>query len=140
VHYCQGLAFSPNDLLYGVVPHDGDLDTYDFFKIDIENAVTHLIGTYEGHLNQSLVFTPDGRLFGLGVDGEYSIYRSSYFAEMDPTTGAIIGQVFSFPGDYTGLALVPEPATLALMGLGGIFITTSRHRRKKIRSKEGFSH
>jgi hypothetical protein len=122
VHYAQGLAFSPDGELYGVVPHDG-AGGYDLFTIDLDDGETHLLGSHPdgAELGQSLVFTRDGRLYGLGenISPEGWI---SYFAQMDPRNGNTIGPVFTFPGDYRGLELVPEPATLVLLGLGSLVV------------------
>jgi hypothetical protein len=129
----QGLAFSPDGVLYGVVPHDGTPRTYDLFTIDLDDGETHLIGSHHDavDLSQSLAFTPDGHLYGLGKmlgpSGETMI---SLFARLDPHTGDIIGPVLTFPGDYRGLELVPEPATLLLLGLGSL-VLLSRPRQNR---------
>ena len=109
-----GLAFSPDGVLYGVVPHDQSAGNYDIFTINVQTAETHLLGTYYGPtLSQSLVFTPEGRLFALGQYSDYGV-TTTEVAELNPVDGAVIGPVLSFPGDYRGIELVPEPTALAL--------------------------
>ncbi len=122
VNEIQGLVFSPEGVLYGVVPHDHTGGTYDLVTIDLDDAETHLIRSHIGvDLSQSLAFTPDGRLYGLGeTDGLDGVISS--FARLDPHTGEIIGPVFTFAGDYRGLELVPEPATVLLLGFGGVML------------------
>ena len=126
VDQCQGLAFSPGGELYGVVPHDPmNSDIYDFFKIDLDNAETQLIGSHSGHLHQSISFTSDGRLYGLGQFGPLGAHTSE-FAELNPGDGSVIGQVITFEGDYRGLEVVPEPGTLCILALGGLLLLRKR--------------
>ena len=126
----EGLAFSPDGELYGVLPRNSTEGTYDLFTIDLDDAKTHLISSQVGvDLSQSLVFTPDGRLYALGKTNGPGGPMSS-FARLDPSSGDIIGPVLTFPGDYRGLELVPEPATLLLLGLGSV-VLLSRPRQSR---------
>jgi hypothetical protein len=103
----QGLAFSPGGQLYAITPvssTEGSL-----FTIDLDDAEMHLVGGLHG-LHQSIAFMPGGRLFAVSENG---------FGELDPGTGQVIGTVYAVSGDYRGLELVPEPATLGLLALTG---------------------
>jgi len=132
VDEAQGLAFSPNGILYAIAPHGQTEGTYDLFTIDLDDAETHLIGSHdEADLDQSLVFTPDGRLYALGQRDTDDGTISS-FARLDPRTGDIIGPVLTFPGDYRGLELVPEPATLLLLGLGSLALLSRPRQRRRV--------
>jgi hypothetical protein len=132
VDEAQGLAFSPDGKLYGVLPHDATAGTYDLFTIDLDDAETHLIGSHNNaDLSQSLVFTRDGRLYALGQEQKPDETWVSFFARIDPHDGSTIGPVFSFPGDYRGVELVPEPATLLLLGLGGLAALSWRRQSRK---------
>jgi WD40 repeat protein len=126
VNEVQGLAFSPKGKLYGVAPTAQEDGTYDLFTIDLDDGQTHLLGSHkDASLDQSLVFTPDGRLFALGQRDTDDGTISS-FARLDPRNGSSIGPVFTFAGDYRGLELVPEPATLLLLGLGALVALSCR--------------
>jgi hypothetical protein len=118
VDECQGLAFSPGGQLYGIVPHGHTEGTYDLFTIDLDDAETHLVGSYAtANVNQSIAFTPDGSLYAVG---------ESQFAQLNPADGSIVGPVFGLSGDYRGLAIVPEPGTILLVGLGGLAVLRKR--------------
>lgn len=117
---CQGLAFSPGGQLYGIAPHAHTYGTYDLFTIDLDDVETHLVGSYvTANINQSIAFTSDGSLYALG---------GSQFAQLDPISGSVIGPVFGLSGDYRGLAVVPEPGTVLLVGLGGLGLLKKRKR------------
>jgi hypothetical protein len=130
----QGLAFSPDGKLYGVAPHSSPAGTYyDLFTIDLDDAETHLIGSHDdANLSQSLAFTRDGRLFALGEEQKAEKEWVSFFAQVDPRDGRTIGPVVSFPGDYRGVELVPEPATLLLLGLGGLAALSWRRQDRRV--------
>jgi len=119
--HSQGLAFSPGGVLYGVSPHSITGGDYDLFTIDLNDAEMHLIGTHTGDIGQSIAFTPTGDLYAIG-----GAPGGSQFARLNPATGAVIGTVYTFPGDYRGLALIPEPATVWLLTLGGLAILRRR--------------
>ncbi|KPL11270.1 hypothetical protein AMJ85_03985 [candidate division BRC1 bacterium SM23_51] len=100
----QGLAFSPGGELYAIAPDPFPPPyAYSLFTVNTNNAEMHLIGRFEGNrLAQSIAFTPGGYLYALGHQ----------FAQLDPSTGAIIGPVFDLSGDYRGLesAVLPSGA------------------------------
>ena len=114
----QGIAFAPDGTLYGVSPNAHIIGTYTLSTIDLDDAEMHVVGTYTtANVNQSITFTPDGHLYALG---------ESEFAELDPTNGAIISPILALRGDYRGLAVVPEPATLGLLMVGGLALLRRR--------------
>ena len=101
----QGLAFSPDGILYGIGSNEGMGGTYNLYTIDLDDFETHFVGSFPTSgmypdFDRSIAFTPDGRLFAIG-DG--------VFAELDPADGTIIGDVLTVDGDFRGLALVSMP-------------------------------
>ena len=114
----QGLAFSPDGVLYTVRPN---ADNYDLFTIDLDDAEMHLVGSHVGAMHQGLAFAPDGSLYALG----YSV-----FGQLNPGSGAIIGDTITLSGDYRGMAYVPEPGTLLLLSLSGLALLQRRQPRR----------
>jgi WD40 repeat protein len=115
----QGLDFSPNGVLYAIKPNVLP-GTYELLTIDLDDAEMHSLGSYSNtaDINQSIAFTSDGSLYALGAD---------VFAQIDPINGAIIGTPIELSGEYRGLAFVPEPGTVLLLGLGGLILKRKRH-------------
>ena len=109
VNVCQGLAFSPDGVLYGITPSK-------LIIIDLNTLKTTLIGYVDG-IGQSIVFTEDGSLFVVGEDA---------FAQLDPIDGSIIGEPITLSGDFRGLELIPEPATVCFLGFGFYYIAGKR--------------
>jgi WD40 repeat protein len=119
----QGLAFSPNGKLYGITPADPSKGGYALFTIDLDDAEVHIVNqSFTANVNQAITFTLDGSLYALGT---------TQFAQLDQTTGTVMGSVLTFSGDYRGLAIVPEPSTLILLAMSAIGLFTFALRRRK---------
>jgi len=117
VYRCSGLAFSPDGVLYGITS-SGSYDSYKLVTIDLSTLKTSLIGSFSNTagIAGSIVFTEDGSLYAVGRD----------FAQLDPADGSIIGDVIEISGIYSGLELIPEPATVFFLGFGFYYIAGKR--------------
>ena len=113
----QGIAFSPDGQLYMIRPN---VDDCDLFTVNPDNAELHFIGSHTGLSHQGITFAPDGSLYAVGY---------SEFVQLDPDTGAVLGDVAGLTGDYRGVAFIPEPATVALFSL----ISLGMLRRRVLR-------
>jgi hypothetical protein len=111
----DGLDFSPDGTLYGTV--GGKL-----YTIDLDDAEMHLVGNGEQFLQSSfsLAFTPEGLLYATGYDfgSSYPDYKYA-FVQVNPLTGARIGEPIVLSGADRGLALVPESANTAPVSIAG---------------------
>ena len=118
---CNGLAFSPDGVLYGIASSSSS-GIYKLVTIDLDTLTSSLVGYVEG-IGASIVFTEDGSLFAVG---------GSNLAQLDPTDGSIIGDVIELSGSYSGLELIPEPATVCFLGLGFYYIAGKRKSTEKM--------
>jgi WD40 repeat protein len=109
----QGLAFSPNGHLYGISPYSSVISPgYALYTIDVVSARMQRVASFQGtDLSQGIAFTPSGELYGVGKN----------FARLDPATGAVIGEVYTLPYQYRAIEVVPEPASLLLLAVAGLF-------------------
>ena len=109
----QGLAFSPDGVLYAIHPHRVEPYSYDLFTVDLDDAEMHVVGSYPAvtaGVSQSITFTQDGRLWAIGAN---------VFAQLDPADGSIIGTPIQLEGEYRGLAslwVAPNEAPVADAG------------------------
>jgi hypothetical protein len=112
----DGLDFNGSDVLYGL-----SQITYNMYTINQTTGATTYIGDTgfgAGGLG-GITFTTDGTLYGVLHDSLYTI---------NPETGAasLVG-----PIGYNGVsgltAVIPEPATLVILGLGSLSLI----RRKR---------
>ena len=98
----QGLDFSPGGELYAITPYQQGRGSHQLMRLDITSGELHEIGhvVLGSHPNQSIAFTPDGRLFAVG---------DPFFAELNPEDATIISEL-PLNGDYRGLALAQGPS------------------------------
>jgi DNA-binding beta-propeller fold protein YncE len=117
----SGMAFDPfSGRLYGAVAGD----TYAWgalIEIDPTTGAGSLIGEYTPHIDALSFHPTTGDLYGLdGRNGKlYTIDIDT--AELTELAGLPLGRPF-------GLEFVPEPATVLMLGIGGLALI--RRRRK----------
>ena len=113
----DGLDFNGSDVLYGL-----SQITYNMYTINQTTGATTYIGDTgfgAGGLG-GITFTTDGTLYGVLHDSLYTI---------NPETGAasLVG-----PIGYNGVsgltAVIPEPATLVILGLGSLSLIRRKRR------------
>jgi hypothetical protein len=76
--------------------------------------------------DETIAFAPDGTLYGLGTPvSDYDLNLIS----LNPLSGTFIGSTGY--ANLWGSAIIPEPATICLLGLGGLLLARNRRFNKK---------
>jgi len=90
------------------------------FEVDLSNGITTSIGHLPGAFG-AFDFGPDGTLYAM----ESYTVTSGHLYSIDINTLSRSGYFGEFLYE-NGLAIVPEPATLSLLALGGLFLRKRR--------------
>jgi len=124
----DGLAWSPAGALYGLYNENPTSNfaapIYHLVSIDLNTGTSSFIGNIaDGQRFRSLRFGDDGSPYTVDFNSG-SVYR------IDLTTGVgspVFNAGFDASG-ITGLAIVPEPASILLLAIGGALLARSRRR------------
>lgn len=118
----DGLAFNGNTL-YALAQNDGNLYTVNQTTASL--TPVGALGFEKNNPFAAITFAPDGTLYGAIEDRLYTI--STITGAATPADLNVLDFGFS---SVSGLAVVPEPGTVALFGLGGlIFLATLRGKK-----------
>lgn len=118
--YVDGLAINNDGVAYA---SDFRL-TDSLYTVNLATGALTLVGPFgigDVTFDSGLGFDPAGNLWGLTENGDiYSINTATGAATYQATLNA--ADVIGLEGDFEGLAVIPEPASLALLALAGLAI------------------
>jgi hypothetical protein len=117
-----GLAFAPNGTLY--LKPGGSL-----YTLDPTTGVSTFVTSLSTNPQNLLAFDSTGTMFsGIRNSGTFTLVT------IDPTTGTVTSIGSNGAGSISAIAFqplaIPEPGSIALMGLGGVALLGFVRRRK----------
>ncbi len=119
----ESIAFSPEGTLYAVGSPTSKIYSNTLYQLDLNSGSLSLINSMSVSDIDTLTFAPDGYLYG--TDSLAGVVADLY--QIHPVTGALTNLGSTGVTEADGLLAVPEPATVLLVGLGGLAL---RRRRR----------
>ena len=122
----EAIAFAPDGQLFASGSAGDDINSENLYRLNITTGVLTLVGATGFTDIDSLAFGTDGFLYG--ADSEDNLQGHLYRLNLQTGAGTDLGP--SGVNGLNGLAGIPEPQTLALLGFGAL---TAMLRRRSHR-------